>query len=155
MKTTQKERDDRLTEIVDRIIERGRLLALEQEGKIGVKDGGITLRRIQFVEELKQFTKDEASDLAESLIGEDRKVRVSFTDVSDEEPVENPADVAVFAYQKSQREILEHYQNPSRTPVTHYQEETLIARGGRVDRDKPALRDVEQTGLDQLSENEE
>ena len=132
MRTTQKEQDDALGEIVDRIIQRGKQLALEEQGVYNVKDGGITLRRIQFVEELKQFTKNEAVSLAEQLIGEDRKIRVSFTDISDEEPVANPADTAVHAFQDAQKQILEHYKNPSRTPVTHYQEETLIARSGGV-----------------------
>ena len=155
MKATQKEIDDALTEIVDRIMERGRLSQLEREGKIGVKDGGITLRRIQFVQELKQFAKTEATSLAEELIGEDRKVRVSFTDISDEEPVENPSDVAILAFQKSQREILAHYENPTRTPVMHYQDETVTARSGRVDPDKPTGELIGVTGRDQYSENEE
>lgn len=155
MKSTQKELDDALTEIVDRIIERGRLSQLEREGKIGVKDGGLSLRRIHFVEELKQFAKTEAIALAEQLIGPDRKIRKSFVDISDDEPVENPSDVAVHAFQGSQKEILEHYKNPRRTPVMHYQEETLTARSGWVDRNKPAMRLEGETGLDQLSENEE
>ena len=132
MKTTQKEQDDAIGEIVDRIMERGKQLALEEQGVYRVKDGGITLRRVQFVEEIKQFAKDEAVSLAEQLIGEDRKIRVSFTDISDEEPVENTADKAIHAFQNSQKEILEYYQNPIRTPITHYQEKTLVARSGRV-----------------------
>jgi hypothetical protein len=155
MKATQKELDEAVGEIVDRIMERGRLSQLERQGEIGVKDGGVSLRRIQFINELKQYAETEAVALATRIIGEDRKVRVSFTDISDEEPVANPADNAILAFQNSQKEILEHYQNPQPTPVTHYQEETLVARGGRVDRDKPAMRDEAQTGLEQLSENEE
>ncbi len=132
MKTTQKEYDDQLGEIVDRIMERGKQLAHEEQGHYNVKDGGVTLRRLQFIEELKQFAKTEAVSLAEDLIGQDRKIRVSFTDISDEEPVENPADVAVHAFQNAQKQILEYYKDPQSQPTMHCQEETLEARSGRV-----------------------
>lgn len=59
MVTTQKEYRELVGDLVDRILERGRLSQLEQEGKIGVKDGGISMRRTAFINEIIDLAKPE------------------------------------------------------------------------------------------------
>ncbi len=52
MKPTQKEQREEVGDLVDRILERGGQAERERRGEIGVKDGGISIRRTQFINEI-------------------------------------------------------------------------------------------------------
>lgn len=57
MVQTKKEYRELVGDLVDRILERGRLSQLEAEGKLLVKDGGLSMRRTAFIEEILALDK--------------------------------------------------------------------------------------------------
>lgn len=151
----QEELELAVRDLVDRIVERGRLSVLEESGEIKVKDGGVEFAKIQYTQQILALAKTEATALADQIIGKDVEVPLEHPTIMDDElqPVES--SLAVKNFQAKQRLALAHYQNPLPVPVMHYQEEKITARNFRVDRNKPTMELEGVTGREENSLYEE
>lgn len=146
-----KQLEEAVTDLVLQILQRGRLNQQEVEGKLTVRDMGVNMAKIRFVQEIMTLAKTEAIALADQIIGKERSVEMRYLDINDEDPTPNQADLAVVEFQREQRLALATYQNPN--PVMHVEESPVTMM--RVNPNKPAMELVGVTGREQFSENEE
>lgn len=118
------------TNLVLRILNRGRLQQQEIEGKLKVRDMGINAAKEHFVDLIKRLAETEAIALADKIIGKT---------VHD-----NPA---VSKFQSEQRIKLAEYQAPKRTVRIEVRAPAISMRNNYKKLDGVP-------GTDQLSENE-
>lgn len=97
-----------INKLVDRIVERGRLLALEEQGILGVKDGGIDRAKQMFGKNIENIVRENVLLIVNEIIGRDMEVLTTI-DIREGEEVPDWTAVAVNDSKHEMRERLQKY----------------------------------------------